>query len=126
VAQGCWPVLKEVFSGDILLCQIFPLLLQIEIDDVITINPELAEELPTAEVKENFPLQENVTTQVSALVSPVAAAHLKPGLGVNNSQSYKLETSDSVFCLTDFNQKSLLHWCCSVVLPYVLTAYSGY
>uniref|UniRef100_A0A8C9EMP9 Kinesin-like protein n=1 Tax=Pavo cristatus TaxID=9049 RepID=A0A8C9EMP9_PAVCR len=43
---------------------------EIEIDDVITINPELAEELPTAEVKENFPLQENVTIQVSALVSP--------------------------------------------------------
>ncbi|XP_040534354.1 kinesin-like protein KIF2C isoform X7 [Gallus gallus] len=37
---------------------------EIEIDDVITINPELAEELPTAEVKENFPLQENVTTQI--------------------------------------------------------------
>ncbi|XP_031457062.1 kinesin-like protein KIF2C isoform X2 [Phasianus colchicus] len=37
--------------------------MQIEIDDVITLNPELAEELPTAEVKENLPLQENVTVQ---------------------------------------------------------------
>ncbi|XP_021261195.1 kinesin-like protein KIF2C isoform X6 [Numida meleagris] len=36
---------------------------EIEIDDVITINPELSEELPTAEVKENLPLQENVTVQ---------------------------------------------------------------
>ncbi|XP_019474358.1 kinesin-like protein KIF2C isoform X6 [Meleagris gallopavo] len=36
---------------------------EIEIDDVITLNPELAEELPTAEVKENLPLQENVTVQ---------------------------------------------------------------
>ncbi|XP_042747927.1 kinesin-like protein KIF2C isoform X4 [Lagopus leucura] len=36
---------------------------EIEIDDVITLNPELAEDLPTAEVKENLPLQENVTVQ---------------------------------------------------------------
>uniref|UniRef100_A0A8C3M2L0 Kinesin-like protein n=1 Tax=Chrysolophus pictus TaxID=9089 RepID=A0A8C3M2L0_CHRPC len=35
----------------------------IEIDDVIALNPELAEELPAAEVKENLPLQENVTVQ---------------------------------------------------------------
>ncbi|XP_021261193.1 kinesin-like protein KIF2C isoform X4 [Numida meleagris] len=40
-----------------------PARMQIEIDDVITINPELSEELPTAEVKENLPLQENVTVQ---------------------------------------------------------------
>ncbi|KFR00296.1 Kinesin-like KIF2C, partial [Nipponia nippon] len=35
----------------------------IDIDDVITINPELSEELPAADVKENLPLQENVTVQ---------------------------------------------------------------
>ncbi|KFM12947.1 Kinesin-like KIF2C, partial [Aptenodytes forsteri] len=34
----------------------------IEIDDVITINPELSE-LPAADAKENLPLQENVTVQ---------------------------------------------------------------
>jgi len=31
------------------------------------INPELSEELPAADVKENLPLQENVTVPVSAL-----------------------------------------------------------
>ncbi|KFQ77614.1 Kinesin-like KIF2C, partial [Phaethon lepturus] len=36
---------------------------EIDIDDVITINPELSEELPAADVKENLPLQENVTVQ---------------------------------------------------------------
>ncbi|XP_064311312.1 kinesin-like protein KIF2C [Phalacrocorax carbo] len=36
---------------------------EIEIDDVITINPELSEELPAPDVKENLPLQENVTVQ---------------------------------------------------------------
>ncbi|XP_047915221.1 kinesin-like protein KIF2C isoform X2 [Anser cygnoides] len=36
---------------------------EIEIDDVITINPELTEELHAADVKENLPLQENVTVQ---------------------------------------------------------------
>ncbi|XP_067157206.1 kinesin-like protein KIF2C isoform X2 [Apteryx mantelli] len=36
---------------------------EIEIDDVITINPELAEEIPAADVKENLPLQENITVQ---------------------------------------------------------------
>ncbi|XP_049664596.1 kinesin-like protein KIF2C isoform X1 [Accipiter gentilis] len=36
---------------------------EIEIDDVITINPELSEELLAADVKENLPLQENVTVQ---------------------------------------------------------------
>ncbi|XP_072722745.1 kinesin-like protein KIF2C [Ciconia boyciana] len=36
---------------------------EIEIDDVITINPELSEELSAADVKENVPLQENVTVQ---------------------------------------------------------------
>ncbi|XP_030310953.1 kinesin-like protein KIF2C [Calypte anna] len=36
---------------------------EIDFDDVITINPELSEELPVAEVKENLPLQENVTVQ---------------------------------------------------------------
>ncbi|XP_055671125.1 kinesin-like protein KIF2C isoform X1 [Falco peregrinus] len=35
---------------------------EIDIDDVLTINPELAE-LPAADVKENLPLQENVTVQ---------------------------------------------------------------
>ncbi|XP_037260145.1 kinesin-like protein KIF2C isoform X1 [Falco biarmicus] len=35
---------------------------EIDIDDVLTINPELAE-LPAADVKENLPLQENVTIQ---------------------------------------------------------------
>uniref|UniRef100_A0A8B9TSW4 Kinesin-like protein n=1 Tax=Anas platyrhynchos TaxID=8839 RepID=A0A8B9TSW4_ANAPL len=42
---------------------------EIDIDDVITINPELTEELRAADVKENLPLQENVTVQVSILVS---------------------------------------------------------
>uniref|UniRef100_A0A8B9NL97 Kinesin-like protein n=1 Tax=Accipiter nisus TaxID=211598 RepID=A0A8B9NL97_9AVES len=37
--------------------------MRIEIDDVITINPELSEELLAADVKENLPLQENVTVQ---------------------------------------------------------------
>uniref|UniRef100_A0A8B9TQI6 Kinesin-like protein n=1 Tax=Anas platyrhynchos TaxID=8839 RepID=A0A8B9TQI6_ANAPL len=37
--------------------------MQIDIDDVITINPELTEELRAADVKENLPLQENVTVQ---------------------------------------------------------------
>lgn len=46
------------------------MLLQIDIDDVITINPELTEELRAADLKENLPLQENVTVQVSILVSP--------------------------------------------------------
>ncbi|KAM9280043.1 kinesin-like protein KIF2C [Cariama cristata] len=36
---------------------------EIDIDDVITINPELSEEVPAADVKENLPLQENVTVQ---------------------------------------------------------------
>ncbi|XP_054068094.1 kinesin-like protein KIF2C [Rissa tridactyla] len=36
---------------------------EIDIDDVILINPELTEELPAADVKENLPLQENVTVQ---------------------------------------------------------------
>ncbi|XP_025952560.2 kinesin-like protein KIF2C isoform X2 [Dromaius novaehollandiae] len=36
---------------------------EIEIDDVITINPELAEEIPAADVKENLPLQENISVQ---------------------------------------------------------------
>ncbi|KAM4655091.1 kinesin-like protein KIF2C [Amazona ochrocephala] len=36
---------------------------EIDIKDVITINPELLEELPAADVKENFPLQENVSVQ---------------------------------------------------------------
>ncbi|KAM9379495.1 kinesin-like protein KIF2C [Phaethornis superciliosus] len=36
---------------------------EIDFDDVITINPELSEELPVAEVKENLPLQENVPVQ---------------------------------------------------------------
>ncbi|XP_068262105.1 LOW QUALITY PROTEIN: kinesin-like protein KIF2C [Nyctibius grandis] len=35
---------------------------EIDIDDVIAINPELSE-LPAADVKENLPLQENVTVQ---------------------------------------------------------------
>ncbi|KFQ14821.1 Kinesin-like KIF2C, partial [Leptosomus discolor] len=35
----------------------------VDLDDVITINPELSEELPVADVKENLPLQENVTAQ---------------------------------------------------------------
>ncbi|KFR05293.1 Kinesin-like KIF2C, partial [Opisthocomus hoazin] len=33
----------------------------IDIDEVVMINPELSEELPAADVKENLPLQENVT-----------------------------------------------------------------
>ncbi|KAM6398417.1 kinesin-like protein KIF2C isoform 2-T2 [Pluvialis apricaria] len=37
--------------------------MQIDIDDVITINPELTEELPATDVKENLPLQENVPVQ---------------------------------------------------------------
>uniref|UniRef100_A0A8C0INW7 Kinesin-like protein n=1 Tax=Chelonoidis abingdonii TaxID=106734 RepID=A0A8C0INW7_CHEAB len=37
---------------------------EIEIEDVITINPEILEEIPSAsDVKENLPLQENVTVQ---------------------------------------------------------------
>ncbi|XP_010011011.1 PREDICTED: kinesin-like protein KIF2C, partial [Nestor notabilis] len=36
---------------------------EIDIKDVITINPELSEELPAADVKENLPLQENVSVQ---------------------------------------------------------------
>ncbi|XP_030350376.1 kinesin-like protein KIF2C isoform X2 [Strigops habroptila] len=36
---------------------------EIDIKDVITINPELLEELPAADVKENLPLQENVSVQ---------------------------------------------------------------
>ncbi|OPJ76764.1 kinesin-like protein KIF2C isoform B [Patagioenas fasciata monilis] len=35
----------------------------IYIDDVITINPELLEEIPAADVKENLPLQESITVQ---------------------------------------------------------------
>lgn len=34
---------------------------------MMTINPELSEELLAADVKENLPLQENVTVQVGAL-----------------------------------------------------------
>uniref|UniRef100_A0A452HYZ8 Kinesin-like protein n=1 Tax=Gopherus agassizii TaxID=38772 RepID=A0A452HYZ8_9SAUR len=38
---------------------------EIEIEDVITINPEILEEIPSAsDAKENLPLQENVTVQV--------------------------------------------------------------
>ncbi|XP_051480538.1 kinesin-like protein KIF2C isoform X2 [Apus apus] len=36
---------------------------EVDFDDVLTINPELSEELPSADVKENFPFQENVTVQ---------------------------------------------------------------
>uniref|UniRef100_A0A8C4Y2X8 Kinesin-like protein n=1 Tax=Gopherus evgoodei TaxID=1825980 RepID=A0A8C4Y2X8_9SAUR len=37
---------------------------EIEIEDVITINPEILEEIPSAsDAKENLPLQENVTVQ---------------------------------------------------------------
>ncbi|XP_065511884.1 kinesin-like protein KIF2C isoform X2 [Caloenas nicobarica] len=36
---------------------------EVAIDDVIAINPELLEEIPAADVKENLPLQENVTVQ---------------------------------------------------------------
>ncbi|KAM8805859.1 kinesin-like protein KIF2C [Eudromia elegans] len=36
---------------------------EIDICDVITINPELAEEIPSADVKENVPLQENIAVQ---------------------------------------------------------------
>ncbi|KAI6063956.1 Kinesin-like protein KIF2C [Aix galericulata] len=36
---------------------------EIDIDEVITINPELTEELRAADLKENLPLQENVTVQ---------------------------------------------------------------
>ncbi|XP_071666031.1 kinesin-like protein KIF2C isoform X2 [Patagioenas fasciata] len=35
----------------------------VDIDDVITMNPELLEEIPAADVKENLPLQENITVQ---------------------------------------------------------------
>ncbi|XP_015725887.1 kinesin-like protein KIF2C isoform X2 [Coturnix japonica] len=36
---------------------------EINIDDILTVNPHLAGEPPATEVKENFPLQENVTVQ---------------------------------------------------------------
>lgn len=58
---------KQTLNGSsgILLCKILPLLLQVDIDDVIAVNRELLE--PPADVKENVPLQDNVTSQVSAL-----------------------------------------------------------
>lgn len=93
-------------------CQIFSLLLQIEIDDVITLNPELAEDLPTAEVKENLPLQENVTVQVSALASPVSnvtTAHLKPGLVINNTAGL---TSWRRLTLCSVSQALIRNPCC--------------
>uniref|UniRef100_A0A8C5TWR0 Kinesin-like protein n=1 Tax=Malurus cyaneus samueli TaxID=2593467 RepID=A0A8C5TWR0_9PASS len=46
---------------------------EVDIGDVIAINPELLE-LPTADVKENVPLQDNVTSQVSCLWIPVSKA----------------------------------------------------
>lgn len=74
MGQVCLPSLKvqirkkQFLSGssNIPLCKILPLLLQVDINDVIAINPELLE-LPAADVKENVPLQDNVTLQVSAL-----------------------------------------------------------
>uniref|UniRef100_A0A8C3RHR0 Kinesin-like protein n=1 Tax=Cyanoderma ruficeps TaxID=181631 RepID=A0A8C3RHR0_9PASS len=41
---------------------------EVDINDVVAINPELLE-LPPADVKENVPLQDNVTLQVSELFS---------------------------------------------------------
>ncbi|XP_010117575.1 PREDICTED: kinesin-like protein KIF2C, partial [Chlamydotis macqueenii] len=59
----------------------------IDLDDVITINPELSEELPAADVKENFPLQENVTVQkqkrrstVSKIPAPREVAAAAPNV----------------------------------------------
>lgn len=59
---------KQSLSGssNILLCKILPLFFQVDINAVVAINPELLE-LPPADVKENVPLQDNVTLQVSAL-----------------------------------------------------------
>ncbi|OXB78905.1 UNVERIFIED_CONTAM: hypothetical protein H355_013785 [Colinus virginianus] len=48
---------------------------EIEIDDVVAINPELSEELPTTEVKENLPLLENVTVQAPVQLLPSTCDH---------------------------------------------------
>lgn len=74
VGEVCLPSLKVQIrkkqslsgSSSILLCKILPLFLQVDINDVVAINPELLE-LPPADVKENVPLQDNVSLQVSAL-----------------------------------------------------------
>ncbi|KAK2543352.1 kinesin-like protein KIF2C isoform X1 [Columba livia] len=60
---------------------------EVEIDDVITINPELLEEIPAADVKENLPLQENITVQkqkrrttLSKIPAPRGVAAVKPNV----------------------------------------------
>ncbi|XP_015146786.1 kinesin-like protein KIF2C isoform X12 [Gallus gallus] len=75
--------------------------MQIEIDDVITINPELAEELPTAEVKENFPLQENVTTQIqkrrstlSKIPAPREAVRGRSRMSVITESQHNLQENE--------------------------------
>ncbi|XP_015146783.1 kinesin-like protein KIF2C isoform X10 [Gallus gallus] len=74
---------------------------EIEIDDVITINPELAEELPTAEVKENFPLQENVTTQIqkrrstlSKIPAPREAVRGRSRMSVITESQHNLQENE--------------------------------
>ncbi|XP_019474355.1 kinesin-like protein KIF2C isoform X3 [Meleagris gallopavo] len=74
---------------------------EIEIDDVITLNPELAEELPTAEVKENLPLQENVTVQkqkrrstLSKIPAPREAVRGRSRMSVITESQHNLQENE--------------------------------
>ncbi|XP_048801998.1 kinesin-like protein KIF2C isoform X5 [Lagopus muta] len=74
---------------------------EIEIDDVITLNPELAEDLPTAEVKENLPLQENVTVQkqkrrstLSKIPAPREAVRGRSRMSVITESQHNLQENE--------------------------------
>ncbi|TFJ96711.1 enoyl-CoA hydratase [Platysternon megacephalum] len=67
---------------------------EIEIEDVITINPEILEEIPSAsDVKENLPLPENVTVQkqkrrttLSKIPAPREVATVTPNVSAPKQQ----------------------------------------
>ncbi|PKU44594.1 hypothetical protein llap_5110 [Limosa lapponica baueri] len=54
---------RHIFPGSVINIQRSSGEGGIDFDDVLTVNPELTEELPAVDVKENLPLQENVIVQ---------------------------------------------------------------
>ncbi|OXB68513.1 hypothetical protein ASZ78_000450 [Callipepla squamata] len=74
---------------------------EIEIDDVVAINPELSEELPATEVKENLPLLENVTVQkqkrrstLSKIPAPREAVRGRSRMSVITESQHNLQENE--------------------------------
>ncbi|KAH1166336.1 kinesin-like protein KIF2C isoform X1 [Mauremys mutica] len=88
---------------------------EIEIEDVITINPEILEEIPSAsDVKENLPLQENVTVQkqkrrttLSKIPAPREVATVTPNVSAPEQQQPVLRSRSTRMSVITESQGSL-------------------